>query len=255
MTDHSNALREGPGDASHSQATRGFHLATDPSSPKGPVSHSSGPADIQAVTQAVTDRVTENLQRILDSVLARTTAHGPGTTIAAECPRATKATEVGRTRHGQDSDAGQLPTIGRGRSRKKSRRCDTSSSDRESEDELRSIGSLIGHRNRPRDHGTKLPPFTGKEPWEIWYNRFVDVAQRHGWNEDDKLDELLPRLQGQAGEFVFGQLSRRTRQSFGDLARELKNRFRRVETARTFQAKFSNRDKKWEKLLRTTLLS
>ena len=28
----------------------------------------------------------------------------------------------------------------------------------------------------------KLPPFTGKERWDIWYNRFVDVANLRGWN-------------------------------------------------------------------------
>ena len=55
---------------------------------------------------------------------------------------------------------------------------------------------------------TKLPIFTGKEPWNVWFNRFTEVADRRRWSEEDRLDEILPRLQGAAGEFVFGQLRR-----------------------------------------------
>ena len=53
---------------------------------------------------------------------------------------------------------------------------------------------------------------------------------------------MLPRLQGQAGEFVFGQLTDRVRGNFRVLVEELRNRFRRVETSRSFSAKFSHRD-------------
>ena len=60
----------------------------------------------------------------------------------------------------------------------------------------------------------KLPPFTGKEKWEVWLNRFEAVADRRAWSTNDKLDELLPRLQGAAGDFVFSQLSGKTRNSY-----------------------------------------
>ena len=29
---------------------------------------------------------------------------------------------------------------------------------------------------------TKLPIFTGKEPWNVWFNRFTEVADRMRWN-------------------------------------------------------------------------
>ena len=95
-----------------------------------------------------------------------------------------------------------------------------------------------------KGQSVRLPPFTGKESWPVWYNRFIDVADRHRWSENTKLNELLPRLQGQAGEYVFGQLPRGTRRNFGSLIKELGNRFRLVETARAYQSKFSNRDQK-----------
>ena len=43
-------------------------------------------------------------------------------------------------------------------------------------------------------HAIKLPPFLGKERWDIWYNRFLDVARLKRWNNEQKLVELLPRL-------------------------------------------------------------
>ena len=90
----------------------------------------------------------------------------------------------------------------------------------------------------------KLPPFTGKERWDIWYNRFVDVANLRGWNDEQSLLELLPRLQSPAGEFVYGQLSSQTRREFRHLVQELNARFRVVETSKTYRALFSNRDQR-----------
>ena len=55
-----------------------------------------------------------------------------------------------------------------------------------------------------RYDSVKLPNFTGKESWKVWFNRFTEIAERRRWSEEDKLIELLPRLQGAAGEFVFG---------------------------------------------------
>ena len=78
----------------------------------------------------------------------------------------------------------------------------------------------------------------------VWLNRFNDVARSRGWTTAEKLDELLPRLQGQAGEFVYGQLSPRTRESFRGLSKELECRFRKIETAGTFRTKFSQRRQK-----------
>lgn len=91
---------------------------------------------------------------------------------------------------------------------------------------------------------TKLPIFTGKEPWNVWFNRFTEVADRRRWSNEDRLDELLPRLQGTAGEFVFGQLRRDVRGNYAQLVSELNSRFRVVVTKKTYGAQFSHRNQK-----------
>ena len=124
---------------------------------------------------------------------------------------------------------------------------DTSSS--ESESEQTSSSTLHDRRVTTsrilNGHNPKIPPFTGdRETWEVWSNRFNDVARRRGWSSDEKLDELLPRLQGQAGEFVYGQLDKKTRSNFRELIQELGYRFRKIETSGTFKTKFSHRRQK-----------
>lgn len=101
-------------------------------------------------------------------------------------------------------------------------------------------------RGNSRRSSTKLPPFLGSETWEVWINRFEDVARRRQWDEDEKLDALLPRLQGKVGEFVYGQLPRKLRGDYQLLVRELKNRFRKIETTRTFGSKFSRKVQQYE---------
>ena len=118
----------------------------------------------------------------------------------------------------------------------------TSGEESETQDqEIRSSPSTIsGHRKA----GSKLPPFTGTERWEIWFNRFSDVAQLNGWDTQTKLQELLPRLQGVSGEFVYGQLRFDKRTNYRKLVSELDSRFRVVETSKTYQAQLSNRTQK-----------
>lgn len=91
---------------------------------------------------------------------------------------------------------------------------------------------------------TKLPIFTGKEPWNVWFNRFTEVADRRHWSNEDRLDELLPRLHGTAGEFVFGQPRRNVRSNYAQLVSELNSRFRVVITKKTYGAQFSHRNQK-----------
>jgi hypothetical protein len=97
-------------------------------------------------------------------------------------------------------------------------------------------------RSQRRPGNAKLPVFTGKEAWKVWYNRFNEVAERRRWSSDDKLDELLPLLQGAVGEVVYGQLSHHTRSKYQLLTAELASRYRVVETTRTFAAQFSRRN-------------
>ena len=85
----------------------------------------------------------------------------------------------------------------------------------------------------------KLPPFTGKESWAIWFARFEDVADRHHWGHERRLNELLPKLYGDSGEFAYGQLTKQVRRDYPRLVAELNSRFRVVETHKSFAAKFS----------------
>ena len=108
-----------------------------------------------------------------------------------------------------------------------------------------SIG--VGRSRNPNSHfktHVKLPIFTGKESWKVWYNRFNTVASRLGWNKDERLDEMLPRLQGQAGEFVFDQLSPESRENYRSLIYELETRFRVIETPKSFGSRFSKCNQK-----------
>ena len=93
-------------------------------------------------------------------------------------------------------------------------------------------------------HKSNLPPYTGKETWKVWFTRFKDIAKRQGWNDEDKLDVLLPKLQGEAGSFVYDQLSSRVRNNYNLPKVELKNRFRQVENPKTYSAVFAARKQK-----------
>ena len=90
----------------------------------------------------------------------------------------------------------------------------------------------------------KLPPFNGKEEWKVWVSRFESVAKRHNWDDDTKLDNILPKLQGRAGEFVFNQLTEEEISCYPKLIKELNSRFHTIETEKTFAAKFSQRRQK-----------
>ena len=100
------------------------------------------------------------------------------------------------------------------------------------------------HSSYTRSYGIKLPSFDGKEDWRVWISRFEEIAERRNWDNDMKLDNLLPKLQGRAGDFVFTQLPKYTLRCYSDLVKELNSRFRVVETKRTFASKFSQRVQK-----------
>jgi len=78
------------------------------------------------------------------------------------------------------------------------------------------------HKNSP-----KLPPFTEKESWNVWFNKFKDVANKQNWSSNKKLNEILPRLQGPAGDFVYGQLTHKSRSHYKTLCKKLSNKFSR----------------------------
>ena len=101
------------------------------------------------------------------------------------------------------------------------------------------------HDDDDDEDEVSLPTFTGEdghETWSVYSKRFQIVAKMEGGTKKDKLRELLLRLQGKAGELVFDQLPRDVCLSYRRLTRELDVRFRKVETSRSFVAKFSWRD-------------
>lgn len=95
-----------------------------------------------------------------------------------------------------------------------------------------------------RQAHVKIPSFNGNDDWSTWIARFESIAHRCMWTDGDKLDQLLPRLDGIAAEFVFSQLSPNVVDNYCELIAELNSRFRVVETARSFAAKFSRRTQK-----------
>ena len=86
-----------------------------------------------------------------------------------------------------------------------------------------------------------MPAFNGKDSWKVWYNRFKTIADLNEWDVTTKLNELLPRLQGVAGEFVYGELPQEIIGNFSKLIEELESRFRTVETNKTYETQFSKR--------------
>ena len=127
------------------------------------------------------------------------------------------------------------------------------SSDDESYEELeRDVLSSNGDENlsqrhwveRSRTHkmSSRIPAFTGKEVWKVWYNRFKEVAELNNWTEKEKLCEMLQKMQNEAGDFVFGQLCRSQRQVYHSLVEELNSRYDVIETRQSYSVKFSRRD-------------
>ncbi|CAG2250778.1 unnamed protein product [Mytilus edulis] len=89
----------------------------------------------------------------------------------------------------------------------------------------------------------KLPAYTGKEKWEVYYNRFEAVSKLSHWDDNTKLAELLPRLQGEAGDFAFDQLAQRTLSSYTRLTKEIHNRFGTFETKKNYKTFKKGKDK------------
>ena len=98
-----------------------------------------------------------------------------------------------------------------------------------------------GQLLRPGYTQVKFPPFSGKEDWNTWLVRFEVIANRYRWTNEERLDQLLPKLEGTAAQFVFTQLSPEVLNNYPHIVYEMNSRFRVIETARSFAAKFSQR--------------
>ena len=85
-----------------------------------------------------------------------------------------------------------------------------------------------------------LPTFTGEgEKWKVWFARFEDVVEAHRWTTAERLSALIPLLRKEAGEFVFGLVSRRVRTNYKRLVRELRMRYRTVESKRGYKLQWA----------------
>ena len=87
----------------------------------------------------------------------------------------------------------------------------------------------------------KIASFDGTEEWAIWITRFEAIAELRRWEEDMKLDFLLPRLQGKVGEYAFTVLPRQVLNSYNELVRELNSAFKKIEIPRAYAKKFHSR--------------
>ena len=87
----------------------------------------------------------------------------------------------------------------------------------------------------------KISSFDGTEDWIVWINRFEAIASRRQWNDDMKLDFLLPRLQGRVGEYAFTALPPPILNSYTKLVAELNSVFRKIEVPRVYASRFYSR--------------
>lgn len=124
-------------------------------------------------------------------------------------------------------------------------------SESDSDEELtKTSGSSVSTRSifhsRSRTNSVKLPAFRGEsdDKWKAYINRFEAVAKLNNWTEEDKLAQLLPRLQGPAGEFVYEELRPEVLSNYKRLVKELQSRFGIIESSRTYQTKFRRRNQK-----------
>lgn len=122
-----------------------------------------------------------------------------------------------------------------------------SSSDSESDDENHGTGSSVSTSkifHQKVSSSIKLPAFKGEsnEKWVAYINRFEAVAHHYEWSDKEKLGQLLPRLQGSAGEFVYEELEPKTLRNYGKLKKELGYRFGLIETKKSYQTKFRCRN-------------
>lgn len=191
---------------------------------------------VQQIAEAVGETVKNAIQSAMPEVQRQNTAATP--VVASQSAHSSGAVTRDRRSRRRYTNRRELSTSSSSSSES------TDARDQADQVSNRAISPNHDARRVRTNRTVKLPPFTGKEPWKVWYNRFSEVADRCRWNESRRLDELLPKLQGAAGEFAFGQLTKRVRGNYESLIQELKNRYRVVETAKTFGVQFSRRNQK-----------
>lgn len=68
---------------------------------------------------------------------------------------------------------------------------------------------------------------------------FVAVAELRTWDNEEKLQQILPRSQGPAANFAFGQMKETSLKSYKELNKELKSLFREIKPRKSYRRKFN----------------
>ena len=209
---------------------------------------------VPSASKPVSSRVVEKSRRVAKgSVASQVSRSDPGDDPDSSSTNSSDESEScdsgARRQKDSGSESDNAKKTKRSKKKKKKKRHqrlveESSSSSSENSSDETGSERIRRSRDSATQKGIKIPPFTGKESWKVYFNRFEDIARRQEWTDEEKLDVLLPRLQGEAGEFVYGQLSKKVRKDFKALAKELRHRFRKVETSKSYAAQFSRRDQK-----------
>ena len=189
----------------------------------------------------------KEMVRLMQNMAKGGKGHGEAIDLS-QVPKASSCSKSGRKGKSRQKRFKQV------RPRESSESETTSSSECESDatsDDSHTPSMNDSPRHIGLDTTPKLPSFTGSESWKVWFNRFDDVAYQRNWSEERRLDVILPRLKGQAGEYVYDQLSCKQRSNYKELVDCLKKRFCKVESRKMFADMFWKRDQKGGELEET----
>ena len=213
------------------------HVESDESEPENQGDTAGVYGTIKGAIQDMTTQVVTAIQTAIKGVMSQTHRRSKSDTGIESAPKNAPAksrsvpmmSRISRSRLSTVEDDDQS----------------TDSSDDESDEESDDTENLVQAKKPTRySQSFKLPAYTGKEKWEVWYHRFEAVAKLNNWNDKNKLLELLPRLQGAAGDFAYDQLSQKTLNSYERITKELQNRFGLFETTKNYKVMFTRRNQK-----------
>lgn len=86
-----------------------------------------------------------------------------------------------------------------------------------------------------------VPNFSGtdREDWSVWLDRLELMGDHNGWTANQKRYIILSTLRGRAEQFVYRTLTRRVRDDYKLLVKEMNQRYKKVETPQAFRAKWN----------------
>ena len=91
-----------------------------------------------------------------------------------------------------------------------------------------------------QNYRMKVPTFDGRGKWNAFVKQFDAVSRTCRWSNNEKLNNLLVSLAGEAADFAFG-LDDGILEDYNELFHQLDNRFRIVVTKKPSQRLFYSR--------------